>query len=622
MNQSSTAISRNDIELQFNYPEVDKNDGKTFIETIKKVNKMPFDKGEYYYSDNIWDFSKYSSLNIDKKVLQFNFNVCCSTYRDDLKNYILIQLLQNTSKIQTIHNEFLILNRFFNKAESDGFYNIKDITAQEIQSFLDLSSEMALSTQRLKKAAVKKFYSYYAANFDDLVTPELKRLFEHNNTKAYYAQKENNKIPDISNEYFNNFISACIKIADDETETLTHRAIACMYILISQTGLRIGECLGLEAGCLDTVEIFNGEKAYYINYKTWKREEGNNVYSMQRTYINDLSKKAYDILMQLYKEDRKKIGINNLYLGSKQTIAKNNYPISINAFSKAQLAFCGYLNKYFNIIDIDDSLYPEITRKPISHEKMITRCYPDAKTIAMPKNHQFRVHVCTELYNAGVPLKYIEKFMAHLSCEMEGYYVRPTKKNPQEDINFSLDVLKQIVSGETNLLGGASGLMEKINQFIAENNYNVATDLDEICEKLSAKIPIRQKTGGVCIKSSMLRECSKDAKTNEFYCAYGVCPNIFHFYYMADVSYRQAKELVETININKSRGLMRQVQKESHMLQTIINQKLMPELTELRNVIEKEGAITIMKKYPDLQNIIEHNSDIYKEIEQWKELTK
>ena len=91
---------------------------------------------------------------------------------------------------------------------------------------------------------------------------------------------------------------------------------------------------------------------------------------------------------------------------------------------------------------------------------------------------------------------------------------------------------------------------------------------------------------------------------------------------MADVSYRQAKELVETININKNRGLMRQVQKESHMLQTIINQKLMPELTELRNVIEKEGAITIMKKYPDLQNIIEHNSDIYKEIEQWKELTK
>ena len=165
-------------------------------------------------------------------------------------------------------------------------------------------------------------------------------------------------------------------------------------------------------------------------------------------------------------------------------------------------------------------------------------------------------------------------------------------------------------------------LIEKINQFISENNYNVATDLDEICEKLSAKIPIRQKTGGVCIKSSMLRECSKDAKTNEFYCAYGVCPNIFHFYYMADVSYRQAKELVETININKSRGLMRQVQKESHMLQTIINQKLMPELTELRNVIEKEGAITIMKKYPDLQNIIEHNSDIYKEIEQWKELTK
>ena len=76
----------------------------------------------------------------------------------------------------------------------------------------------------------------------------------------------------------------------------------------------------------------------------------------------------------------------------------------------------------------------------------------------------------------------------------------------------------------------------------------------------------------------MLRECCKDAKTNEFYSAYRVCPNIFHFYYMANILYRQTKEIVETIGINKERGLMRQVQKENNMLQTIIKQKLTPEL--------------------------------------------
>lgn len=186
-------------------------------------------------------------------------------------------------------------------------------------------------------------------------------------------------------------------------------------------------------------------------------------------------------------------------------------------------------------------MYPTMFRKKAVNNISVKKYNPNAKTITMPKNHQLRVHVCTELYNKGVPLKYIEKFMAHLSNEMKGYYVRPTKKNPQEDMDFTLDTLFKIVTGETKLLGPTKGLNEKIEEFIKENNYNVKTDLDAICESLAKKIPIRQKTGGVCIKSSMLRECSKDAKTNEFYCAYGVCPNIFHFYYMADVSYRQAE---------------------------------------------------------------------------------
>ena len=33
--------------------------------------------------------------------------------------------------------------------------------------------------------------------------------------------------------------------------------------------------------------------------------------------------------------------------------------------------------------------------------------------------------------------------MSHLSHEMEGYYVRPTKQNPQENMNFSIETLKQ-----------------------------------------------------------------------------------------------------------------------------------------------------------------------------------
>jgi hypothetical protein len=88
---------------------------------------------------------------------------------------------------------------------------------------------------------------------------------------------------------------------------------------------------------------------------------------------------------------------------------------------------------------------------------------------------------------------------------------------------------------------------------------------------------VRQKSGGVCIKSS-IRECSTDYQTDEFYCSYGVCPNIFHFYYMADFSYSMAKESEESFLYHKEKGFLKQAQKELYKLQRRVKEKLIPEL--------------------------------------------
>ena len=620
---NNLAVNLEYMDLSFEYPEEynpSDSNAENFIEILKKINKMPFNKGTYYYSDNLWDFSQYNKLNINRKSLRFNFGRCCETFRDDLKNYVLIKILDNTSKIQTVNKEFGTLCSFFNFAEDDGFYDVRDITANEISKFFEANEDKSLPTILWFKSTIKKFYECYSANFTDILTKNISKLFDNDNPRAMVAHKEANKMDDIPKDYFDGFMSACIKIANDAEETKLFRGIACLYIIMSQTGLRIGECLGLEAGSLDEIKIFNGEATHYLNYKTWKREHGNNTYSNQKTYANELTVSAYKILMDIYKEDRQKHKLTNLYLGSDRTITTKTYPIEPSTFSRVQLGFCAHLDKYFKVLDLDENKYPELIRKDAKIYKEVMRIAPNAKTLTIPHNHQFRVHVCTEMYNKGVPLKYIEKFMSHLSHEMEGYYVRPTKQNPQENMNFSIETLKQIVSKEVKPLGGKSSLVDKIDEFISANGYNVATDLDEICQQLSKKIPIRQKTGGVCIKSSMLRECSHDAQTNEFFCAYGVCPNIFHFFYMADISYRQCKELEETIAINKKNGFNRQVQKETIMLNNIVSNKLLPELDELKTVIESEGAESILFKYPDLQHIVEHFDEIYKEASVWKEM--
>lgn len=587
-----------------------------YIERLKELNLLPFSKEKIFYTDNTWDFSSFTKLNIDRSKLKISFNNVVESYRNELKNYVVIKILENKNKIQTIHKNCLYIRKFFNFLYINNYFDIRDCNVIIIKAFLKTQSQ-SIRGQRIVKSAIKDFYNAYSTNFSDILTKEIINIFVENNPQAYKAIVEQNKIPDIQIDFFTAFIKACLDIVNNVDAPSEIKAIASLYLIISQTGLRIGEILSIEINSLKTTKIDNGENANYILYKTWKREHGNDIYSIEKTYINSIAKLGYNTLLKLHENKRKILNMNYLYMGTKG-VAK--FPVDANSFRPISRRFYMYISEnYYNLINLPNNKWPELSRINITYDKAFLKRHPAAETLCCPTNHQFRVRVCTDLYNKGVPLKYIEKFMGHLSSEMQGYYVRP-KISEQENINFSLNALKTIVKGETKLLGASQSLMIKIQEFIIANNYNVATDLDEICNRLIKKIPIRQKTGGVCIKSSMLRECSIDAKTNDFYCAYGVCPNIFHFYYMVDISYRQSKELIETITINKERGFLKQVQKELNMLHTIVTNKLIPELDELNITISKIGEKTIIETHPFLKEIINNYDDIYKEAIKWKSL--
>ena len=53
------------------------------------------------------------------------------------------------------------------------------------------------------------------------------------------------------------------------------------------------------------------------------------------------------------------------------------------------------------------------------------------------------------------------------------------------------------------------------------------------------------------------------------------------------------------------------------MLHHITKVKLIPELDELRNVIERKGVQAVLMEYPDLKDVVENLEDIYKETELW-----
>jgi len=617
----TNAIKITDINMTYELPEtvyLNTSNSGSYLNEIKKINKLPFIDGEYYFSDDIWDFSQLIKVNITRSKLKFRFDDISIHFKDICKSYVLIRIIENKAKTQTIYQWLRETKRFIKFLNSINLFDVMDITEMQIESYLNMHKHKQVPTKRSIKFSIKDFLMFYQMNIDNTFPTSVIKCLNQDDYREFKAHLEENKTPPIPSDYFDDLIKYSLIIMDDETVRLDIRAVACITVLLSQTGLRIGEILGLKVDAIRPHKMINGEVIYYLNYLTWKRESGNNVTAPAFTYVNELTIKAFNKLKVLHQFKRDKLKLEYLFMGGPQMNQKKFFPIDSNSYSRIQKRFYLYMNQFIPTINLDEEMYPTLTRCSLEHVAYIIKDYPHAKHLTYPGNHQFRVNVCTNLYNAGVPLKYISKFMAHLSSEMEGYYVRPKSSNTQENADFALETLQNVVSGELNLLGASSGLMTKINDFIKENNYNVKKDLNVICDELSERIPIRQKTGGLCIKSSMFRECSNDAMTNEFYCAYGVCPNIFHFYYMSDLSYRQAKELLETIEINQIRGHLRQAQKELNMLKYILKNKLKPEIDELLKVLKQQGIHSILRKYPDLIEIIENLDTILKEMEEWR----
>lgn len=626
MPNDNTAIYITELQIDYEIPEevtINNSQFSNYIDTLKKINRLPFSKGDIYYSDDYWDFSSFSDLNIATKNLRFNFGLMNdSVFKDDVKNFVLISLLENNQKIQTIHKNFLNLKSFFLDMESTyHVYDIKDITIPIVKDYLQQIRKLnSVVKLRTTKSVLRGFFMQYSANFSQIATKGMLDLFDHDDSRAFKSYQQAHKTQNIPKQYFDALVSACVKVMNDTDAPIYIRGAACVYIILSQTGLRIGEILGLHVGALHTTTIFNGEKADYLEYFTWKRENGNNTASTALTYINDLSRKAYDVLMDIYSGRRKEFELDYLFMGGKHP-SRSSFPYHSESFKKIAFQFFIYLdsNGLLESVNLPVDQYPTLHRFNTKSDRVLrSKRLPDqpVESLTFPNSQQFRFHCCSVLAEKGIPLEYIQRFMSHLTDDMVRYHILP-QNTPQEDMDFSLKTLREVVSGKTKILGGDKGLSEKINQFIEKNNFNVATDLEEICKNLSEKIPIRQKTGGVCIKSSQLRECSIDAKTNEFYCAYGVCPNIVHFYYMIDITYRQCQELLESISINEARGHKRQVEKEKNMLYNITTSKLIPELQELKTVIERDGLETVYESHPEVQPIVERLDEVEKEAQLW-----
>lgn len=237
--------------------------------------------------------------------------------------------------------------------------------------------------------------------------------------------------------------------------------------------------------------------------------------------------------------------------------------------------------------------------------------------ISIPTIRQYRVYFASEMRERGIDDRTVSFLLNHNSSEMWGYYTRP-KHEVQEDIDFSKEIVSEIVKDDVNILGPkGDAIKNKINGIIADNKFNVDIGLDAIIEKVCGEVPIRAKEGGFCIKSNPRRECRHDAKTDEFLCAYGCCPNHCHMYFMITVTYHKFKDLVKLVEYNTEQGFINQFQKEMFKLEATINHELLPEIEDLLKEVSQKGIEKIFERHPSIKPIYNNISAIMEETNLW-----
>ncbi len=583
-----------------------------YLEEVVELNHfLPINDVDIAFSDNTWDFNDCFHYRSGPGFI-FSFASIPGGFILSAKYFVLMTLLNSDNKISSIFRRFQDLKHFFKEMDSQGIKTPFQITAKDIRTYLDNHIKgHTLKTSSMARIALEMYFRFLIVNYDikHKIDMNVFHSYEWLSSEAKKAGKAN-KTPNIPDSYYDQLLTVLVQVMKDKKASYGYRAVACVYIILSQTGLRITEIHALTKDSLQSIEIKGIDKAYFLQVREFKPASRQEEYVKFETFANELTVEAYNILCELSAERMKDNDSEFIYLPDSKRIPAPDHT-SLRWFKQLLMKYAPFAVTH----DKDNNPYAglKVTKAVFGQNDVF---------VIAPTTKQFRVHVCTELYYTHhVSLLFIQKCMGHLSDEMQGYYVRPKNKASGE-AEASQKLLSDIIEKRVTLLGGkGKEISDQIDRFIDSGNYRVKNNIDDLLKYLDGKVAIRVKRSGFCIKATDYRECSRDAKTNEIYCAFDICPNLCHVYYMASDSYEDFKLLQKTFTENVKNGFELQASRELNKLKAVCRQRLIPEMEDMKKKIELRGITAVLMDYPQLEPIIGSYDAIMEEVELWKSKT-
>lgn len=591
------------------------NDSAAYFRAFKAaVDMIPIGDGKVSFLSNIWDFSSYFTNTTDSKAVKMNFTDFPDEIRMHAKFFVLHCIMGKTkmsSAFLRANTVKYLVRNILDSTDNTSFFTI---TTEDIITYIQ-NKGLAPSTAHNQYESVYQFYYFLINNYRINLPVDIQEIKDLGIREKNLSKStlDDDKIPNIPEPYFQKILSTAQQVMRNTKLPYNDRATACMIVILSQEGFRVGDLLCLKVNQLFEKKLPKIEKSvHYIHYQSVKPTKPHHPIEEFDIYCSSIAVEAFSLLKRLRKKCIYNKDIDFLYILEPTPNSKNKFPVPSHRFRKEYARFIyQYLHddaqRHWE--GITATKYPEYNKQQ-KKVVLVDQYYPDPR--------QFRVHVCTDFYNHGVTLTFIQKYMGHLSEYMLGYYVRP-KDSFQEDLAYSEKFIKEVAGDGVTPLGGdgkGTEIQKSICDFISKNHFNIHKDIDAIIKALGDRVIVRGKMGGVCIKTSLM-PCARDTRTNNFMCAYNYCPNLFHMYYMADISLSNFRHLQETYSALEKNGNTMAAQKEFYKLRDILHRRLLPELDALDNEIKNKGAAYVIEKYPNMLEIIHNEDNIRREAAKW-----
>ena len=395
---------------------------------------------------------------------------------------------------------------------------------KSLETFLD-SKKKTVSSNRLETICVHvvkifDFLEESTKNNYSAIKEKLTTLAkESRNTYRDSFSARNDYIPDV---FLNQTVSLAIKDMNDEDLHISKRIIACLIIIIAETGMRAEELTLLESGMLESIYVKSIDKyVNYLKFKTFKTTSSMSEYKDTYCYLTENATIAYKtaekLMIQAVEKKRtihselKSIITAAGREGEIQKVKGGRYSIPsmrkiVASMSEEELlqaekirrkyiyvngdtgrqkrSNCVFRNDLIDFyvrhkddIDLSNLKQTEIDDLNEFRYTNESKFERDFSTVQRKKisfedikdevyyyvnPHRFRVTVCTKLFTSNVHLDYIVKHMNHLSEDMTIYYSKAHEL--KDDLKESLNILS-LLSKDSN------GLIETDPNKVANETY-------------------------------------------------------------------------------------------------------------------------------------------------------